>query len=143
MQTLSVRVPQSVNIEVIRAALASLGAQIVERVARKAKPAPEFIGMICKRRLVPDLDNMAQFMENHPDATRDERGWYEPFEIDGVEVAQRIRKMELRAAAALRRETPRNFAMLSCFKELSGPELTAAYVRDFCERNSLIKEATA
>ncbi len=141
MTTLSVRIPASVPVEVIRAALLSLGAQIVERVSRKAKAALEVPSMVVKRRVIGDA---VRLVETYPDLEVDDEGYYVPREIDGIEVASLIRKMELKRAAELRADPHRGygFADMVCFKGIEGAELTAAYVRDFCQRNTLTQEAS-
>ena len=65
-----------------------------------------------------------------------------PFEIDGFEVAQRIKKMAAKRAAELRNDGRSYYKWPDLtdygLKDLSGPELTAAYVNSFQSENRIM-----
>ena len=130
MQSLSIKIPASVPVEVIRAALLSLGAQIVEKVSRKIER--DFPGMSYIQRFNSADDAAKSGM----DVLQDESGdWYAQCEIDGVDLAKRIRKMELARQAYNRRDGRESYT----FPDASHPVYasTADYVRSFCVKNHL------
>lgn len=129
MQTLSIRIPASVNAEVVRKALQALGAQVVERVSRKVRQEVEFVGMPYIKRFRNAEEAANSGMDVEQDAGGD---WYAPLEMDGVTVAKAIRKMD-NARKAYNARDGRD-----CYTfPQRDDQTTAQYVGEFCRANNL------
>ncbi len=122
MNTITVQIPDNTPLPFIVAALMPFGAQVIED---QAPALPRVSRAPRKPAAKRETQEYRELIYTRPDG----KGGRESVEMDGVEVAQRIRKLHAQVAAAWRNDGRSKGSFPQYREDRDTPE---AYIKAFC-----------